>query len=758
MEQPRYEQIVADAYKGEDGFVITFAAPAYDYSGKMIGVWANFADFGLVEGIVKNVHEQKKNSGFPTSSFAMEDEKGIALVNYDPTQKAELRDPNVIGKKPLKSLGIPAADDALKAPTGTKEEYDPVIKDSDAVGWSKSNGAMGFSGLGWTVIMREPADDAFASTQNAKKLLLTVTGVALALILGVGAFIGTLASRPLRKSSELTKLLAEGDYSLDIQDNGGKDEIGDLNRSMIELKKSVEKSVLQQTMLDNLSLPVMLCDKNFNITYANHATMISLKQLEKLLPVPVDKIVGSNIDIFHKHPAHQRGLLADRSKLPHNAKFHLGDQWLYLNANALPSRDGSFQGAFVDWRIVTDEVKNEQSVKLAQEKINELVIAATKGDLENRIDASQFEGFYKDLADSMNGLMDTIVAPVNKAIDILSALSGGDLTKKMEGNYEGAFADIRDALDATIDRLHDMVRQIIESAQSVNSAASEIASGSIDLSQRTEEQASSLEETAASMEEITGTVKQNSSNAITANDLSSKANEVAIDGGKVVEDAVSAMANIEKSSQKISDIIGVIDEIAFQTNLLALNAAVEAARAGDAGKGFAVVASEVRSLAGRSASASKEIKALINESAYQVKTGASLVNQAGNTLKNIVNSVKQVSAIVAEISNASKEQATGIDEINTAITQMDEVTQQNAALVEESTAAAASMVEQARDLEKLMSFFTLSDEEEHTNVSVHAEKIVKSYPAPKPATKVTKSAPVVRSTAKAADENDWKEF
>jgi methyl-accepting chemotaxis protein len=245
----------------------------------------------------------------------------------------------------------------------------------------------------------------------------------------------------------------------------------------------------------------------------------------------------------------------------------------------------------------------------------------------------------------------------------------------------------------------------------VNSASSEISAGSNDLSQRTEQQASSLEETAASMEEITGTVRQNSENARNANQLSAEARDVAERGGKVVGDAVSAMTTIEKSSQKISDIISVIDEIAFQTNLLALNAAVEAARAGDAGKGFAVVASEVRSLAGRSASASKEIKALIMESSGQVKIGAELVNQAGRTLEGIVESVKKVAEIISDIANASAEQSTGIDEINAAISQMDEMTQQNAALVEENTAAAQSLVQQSQALESVMNFFKLNEQQ-----------------------------------------------
>lgn len=300
---------------------------------------------------------------------------------------------------------------------------------------------------------------------------------------------------------------------------------------------------------------------------------------------------------------------------------------------------------------------------------------------------------------------------MKEAVSVITGMATGNLTTRMEGEYQGAFADIKQAVNATVDKLIETVAAIKEAAQSVNSAASEIASGSSDLSLRTEQQASSLEETAASMEQLTGTVKQNSANAASANDLSTNASTVANNGGKVVEEAVHAMNNIERSSQKISDIIGVIDEIAFQTNLLALNAAVEAARAGDAGKGFAVVASEVRALAGRSASASKEIKTLINESAAQVKTGAELVNQAGETLKGIVSSVRQVAGIVSEIASASVEQATGIDEINAAVAQMDETTQQNAALVEQNTAAAQSMLEQSKTMEKLIGFFHVGQDD-----------------------------------------------
>ena len=288
---------------------------------------------------------------------------------------------------------------------------------------------------------------------------------------------------------------------------------------------------------------------------------------------------------------------------------------------------------------------------------------------------------------------------------MLEAMASGDLRSRVEADYQGKLGQLKDHANRTADELTRIVSEIQGSASEVHSAASEITSGTEDLSQRTEQAASNLEETAASSEEMAATVRQNAENAKSARQLAGHADQSAKTGGEVVEQAISAMSGIEESAGKITDIIGVIDEIAFQTNLLALNASVEAARAGEAGKGFAVVAQEVRQLAQRSAQAAADIKTLIQNSNGQVKDGVQLVNQAGEALTKILGSIGQVNGIVEEISNASQEQATGVQEINGSITSLDEVTQQNSALVEQSTAAARTLGDQATKLTELLAFF-----------------------------------------------------
>ncbi|WP_177420738.1 nitrate- and nitrite sensing domain-containing protein [endosymbiont of Lamellibrachia barhami] len=340
--------------------------------------------------------------------------------------------------------------------------------------------------------------------------------------------------------------------------------------------------------------------------------------------------------------------------------------------------------------------------------IQSLVDAARSGDLNQRIDLGNKQGFFATLSSGINELIDSVENVFSDIAQSMHDMAKGDLTKPITRNYQGTFDDLKQDINQTMTNLEQIIIQLRESGEVITTASGEISSGNNNLSSRTEQQASSLEETASSMEELTSTVRNNADNAQQANQLAANACRTAEAGGEVVRQAIEAMEAINQSSSKITEIIGVIDEIAFQTNLLALNASVEAARAGEQGRGFAVVATEVRNLAGRSATAAKEIKELIRDSGEKVKTGAELVDQSGENLEEIVNGVKKVGDIVSEIAAASQEQSAGIDQVNQAVTSMDEVTQQNAALAEETSAAAASMSEKAQEMDQLMGFFTVS--------------------------------------------------
>jgi len=301
----------------------------------------------------------------------------------------------------------------------------------------------------------------------------------------------------------------------------------------------------------------------------------------------------------------------------------------------------------------------------------------------------------------------SIVRPVRAAVDVAERVAAGDLTADLDVSARDEIGQLQAALKHMNEQLLRMVREIRTGSDAIATASSEISAGNRDLSARTEQQAGSLEETASSMEELNSTVTQNAENARQASVLAAKASEVAERGGAVVAQVVSTMHSIDASSKKISDIIGVIDGIAFQTNILALNAAVEAARAGEQGRGFAVVAGEVRNLAHRSAAAAKEIKELIGDSVEKVESGARLVGQAGTTMEDIVGSVRRVTDIIGEIAAATDEQRAGIGQINQAVNQMDQATQQNAALVEEAAAASESMQDQAQHLAQVVSAFKI---------------------------------------------------
>ena len=351
----------------------------------------------------------------------------------------------------------------------------------------------------------------------------------------------------------------------------------------------------------------------------------------------------------------------------------------------------------------------------------------------------------------------SITRPINQAVKIAQTVAGGDLTSQIEVTSKDETGQLLQALKDMNDSLARIVGQVRTGTDTIATASSQIAAGNLDLSSRTEEQASSLEETASSMEELTSTVKQNSDNARQANQLAVMASDIAVKGGNVVSQVVVTMSEINTSSKKIADIIGVIDGIAFQTNILALNAAVEAARAGEQGKGFAVVATEVRNLAQRSASAAKEIKSLIGDSVEKVGVGTKLVDQAGATMTELLESVKRVTDIMSEITAASQEQTSGIEQINQAVSQMDEVTQQNAALVEEAAAASESLHDQAGNLAQVVSIFKLSGNATVADSSRN-DAPARSQDRPKLKAVPAKSAMKPKKAVMGGGSEEWEEF
>ena len=540
--------------------------------------------------------------------------------------------------------------------------------------------------------------DAASSMTNQ----VVIAGVAASIAsLFLSFFVGRGIIRPIARMTTVAGRLA-ADEPVTAEGAERHDEIGKLAKAFkIFADRGLEAARLRSA-LNDCSTMVMVTDIDGKIVYVNDALnrFFDHHQAQSMVGLS-GGVLGRSIDIIDLQLAGIRQSIATLSSTK-TLHIDFGGRRLRLAANAVLRDNGERVGLVVEWADVTVEMD-------VQEQIDQLLEAANRGDFAKRIELTVKDGVYAKIIGGMNELVQQIQVATDELGTMLQAVANGNLTKCIETDFQGRLGELKDHANNTVLQLTSMITGLRDAASEVQSATSEIGSGTEDLSRRTEQAASSLEETAASTQQLSATVDQNAERANQANQFATAANEAARQGGEVVGQAVNAMSGIEQSAQKITDIIGVIDEIAFQTNLLALNASVEAARAGEAGKGFAVVAQEVRQLAQRSAQAASDIKTLIQDSNGQVQCGVQLVNQAGESLTGFVRSIGKVAGIVNAISTASQEQAAGVQEISRAIANMDDMTQQNSSLVEESTASARELGHQVNKLNELVASFDISD-------------------------------------------------
>ncbi|WP_282248115.1 methyl-accepting chemotaxis protein, partial [Stenotrophomonas sp. PS02300] len=522
-------------------------------------------------------------------------------------------------------------------------------------------------------LMQSKIAEANATHRSSVVAILVTIGLLSLLAIAMGVVISRAITGPIRQAMHAIQSVARGDLSVNIASSTTADEAGRMLAATRDMTLMLRRfSSETQQMVEMHAGPDI-----------SHRIPEDFPGVYGQLAVGVNTVIFEHLDSI-------------KDAINVLNQYAAGD--LSQNARRLPGT-----------RAILHESMDAAKASLLaiNTQIQSLAQAAAAGDFSQRGDALRFDHDFRVMIEHLNTMMEVADGNLSQLSHLLQAIANGDLTARMQGQFHGVFASMRDDANTTVAQLTQIVSRIQHASGSISTAAGEIASGNNDLSRRTEQQAANLEETAASMEELTSTVRQNAEHARQANQLAIGAHSVASQGGEVVGKVVSTMHEIDASSRRIADIITVIDGIAFQTNILALNAAVEAARAGEQGRGFAVVASEVRTLAQRSASAAKEIKGLIDESVGKVAEGSALVNQAGATMGEIVASVQRVTDIMAEISAASQEQSAGIEQVNQTVMQMDETTQQNAALVEEATAAARSMEEQAGHLTDAVSLFKL---------------------------------------------------
>ncbi|MDQ7075465.1 MAG: methyl-accepting chemotaxis protein [Gammaproteobacteria bacterium] len=531
-------------------------------------------------------------------------------------------------------------------------------------------------------------------------LLLAVIVVSLLVGLSLAFFVTSGITKAIKAAVSVANRIANDDFSSTINVSS-KDETGQLLKAFQIMQNNLKQRIESEreisaanarikSALDSTSANVMLTNADLNIIYMNDAASTLMREIAPQLKTVIknfnpDFLLGQNIDLFHRNPSHQRSLLASlNSSTESNIKVAGLD--LDLIVSPVLDDDGQRVGIVAEWNNRTAEAEVEKEVSA-------IVDAAVAGDFSRRIDVQDKSGFYQRLATGINDVLQTSETGIGDVMRVLRALSEGDLTQRIEADYQGVFAQLKQDANTTIDRLSQVIGNVRENADAISNASKQVSSTAQSLSHGASEQAASMEQTSASVERMNDSIRQNADNAKTTGGIATLAVESAKKGGKAVKETVTAMSQIEEK-------ISVIAEIAFQTNILALNAAIEAARAGEHGKGFAVVASEVRQLAERSQTAASEIGALASSS-------VDIARQAGAVLEEMVPSINKTATLVEEISLSSQSQSVGVGQIANTMGQLDQVTQQNASASEELAATAEEMRGQSVQLQQLIGFFQL---------------------------------------------------